>query len=234
MRRRARGGRERDRSQRQRLSGERHHRLRGHPHGRLVAPARVPHVPIGGDQRSQVRKRRRGDPRRCSVPGLTPAAIRPWTAQAVDWAFESSPGCDGNPPSRFCWARMNATARWGPGGRRAGSRQRLERGAGVVDVARGARRGEVVAPVGVLLAHQPRAASRAPRDDRAARSARIANEVRLTSPPTEPLRRTCAQQRRDQVTSAKRRGRQPGGAHRQDRALDRAHVGRAVDSAEAM
>src|SRR3954451_12467664 len=43
--------------------------------------------------------------------GLTPAATRPWIAQAVDWAFDRLPPPRAKPPSRS-WVRRRYTLPW--------------------------------------------------------------------------------------------------------------------------
>ena len=66
---------------------------------------------------------------RCSELGLAPTASSPWTANAVDWAFEPAPGSPGKPPSRSCWRRMYCDrrarrVRGGAAGRRRAPRAR--------------------------------------------------------------------------------------------------------------
>ena len=100
-----RGRRRRQRRQRQRLAGQRHQRLAGDPHRRLLLAPGVRDRAVAPDQRLQVAQRRAGRRRGARPAGLTPAASSPWTAHAVDWALEPSPGCDGKPPSRSCWPR---------------------------------------------------------------------------------------------------------------------------------
>src|SRR3954465_12137916 len=52
-------------------------------------------------------------PRRLKPPGFRPTATSPCTAHDVDWAFEPAPRSCPKPPSRFCAAFRNATARRG-------------------------------------------------------------------------------------------------------------------------
>ena len=218
------GSRPRHRRERQRLAVERHQRLRGHPHRRLVASrASSATCPSGGDQRAQVRRAASGAPRRCSEPGSTPAASRPWTAHAVDWAFDSSPGLGRKAAVAVLLGAEERTARRGP--RRRAGRRRAPR------ARRRCRRrrcappavGEAEAAVGVLLAAAATSAWPGAAATPAARSASTANAVRLTWSETEPSRRTWRSQR-----ARRGRGRrscvagQPGRARDEDRALERA------------
>ena len=102
--------------------------------------------------------------------------------------------------------------------------ERLQRGAGVVDVA---------APPAVAKLKPPsRFCWRASHDERptagatpAARSASTANAVRLTWPETEPSPRTALSSARQQITPAEALGRDSGRAGDEDRALERADIG---------
>ena len=67
-------------------------------------PARSRRCPSARSATLQVR-RAATRPVAVQRAGSTPAATSPCTAHAVDWALESCPGCEGKPPSRFCWRR---------------------------------------------------------------------------------------------------------------------------------
>ena len=110
-------------------------------------------------------------------------------AQAVDWALDPSPGWDGNPPSRFCWRRMKATARDRAAAAPAIPGERLERGAGVVDVAAPPASAKLKPPSESCWRTSQRIvgagpARPAPRVSAAARA--TANAVRLTWSEIEP------------------------------------------------
>ena len=176
--------------ERERLARERGQRLRGDPHRRLGARARVADGAVGADERAQVGRAASARRRAARAPGSRPAAIRPWTAHAVDCALLAPP-CSAKPPSAFWWRTSQAAARRTTArAPRARRRERLQRRAGVVGARRPAAAGEVEAAVAVGLPRDERGRRAAPRGRSpggpAARSASTANAVVFTRPANEP------------------------------------------------
>jgi hypothetical protein len=144
--------------------------------------------------------------------------MRPWTANAVDWAFEPAPGLSGKPRR----ALLAGEPRRRAAGRRAaplpGRGERLDRRRGVVDAARAALAGEVEAAVVVLLAGQPPRARGA--DGPAGRAQGEHAEARGVD---EAIPRAVGAAQPGEA-AGERTGRPPERAQREDRALQVARL----------